>query len=177
MPRGCRREPLDTLFDALARTRNVRLAGVFLFLPIAIGFAIVPLLAAGSGELSVGQAIMFEALAAASLGVTAWLGAVAFRLRDPRRNPIAELVEKRPQEIAWIYLLEEHQRGLVVLTVMIWKTDGRSETIRVVHDDAAALLDEIARRAPHAARGYSRELESRYRQNPAQFSGYRAQAA
>lgn len=163
-PRRAQREPLDPLYDALARTRNVRLAGVFLFVPFAIAFAIVPLLATGSDALTLGQTIMFEALAAASLGVAAWLGAVAFRLRDPCRNPIAELVEKRPEEIAWIHLLEEHGNGLVVLTLMIWKTNGRSETVRVVRDDAHALLEEIARRAPHAARGYSRELERQYRQ-------------
>ena len=164
-PRRAQREPLDPLYDALARTRNVRFAGVFLFVPFAIGLGIVPLLAAGSEDFTLGHAIMFEALAAGSLGVAAWLGAVAFRLRDPRRNPIAELVEKRPHEIAWIYLLEEHGSGLVVMTLMIWKTNGRSETIRVVRDDASSLLQEIARRAPHAARGYSRDLERQYRES------------
>jgi hypothetical protein len=160
------RQPLDIVVEGIARTRNVRLAGVFLFVPIAIGFAIVPLL---DPETTLAEGLGMAGLAALSLGIAAWLGAIAYRLRDPRKNPIVELIEHHPADIAWTYIREQRSRGITVLTAMIWKADRRHESIRVVRDDADTLLAELARRAPHAARGYTRELQNQYRADPARW--------
>jgi hypothetical protein len=160
-------EPLDLIVVSVARTRNVRLAGAILFFLFGVLFALVPL---ADDEGGVGQIVGLEVLAAITLALAAWLGAVAYRLRDPRRNPIVELVTERPGEIAWVYEQVTRGRGgVTVLTAILKKADGKSVDIRLTQADAGPVLAEIARRAPHAARGFSPEIEKQYRENPARW--------
>ncbi len=152
---------------ALARTRNVRLAGAMLLALLGALFAVVPF---ADTEGSAGERIGLGVLALTTLGLAAVLARIADRLRDVERNPLVDLIERNPHDIAWFYLQQTRGRyGVQVTDAMIWKTDRKVETIRVVTKDSDLILAELARRAPHAARGYSVETEKLYRANPARW--------
>jgi hypothetical protein len=161
--RGERRERIEIIVEAVARTRNLRLAGGVLFVLIAAAFALVPL---ADREGTTGEILGIEALAAVTLATAGWLAWLGLRLRDLRRNPIVDLVERRPQDIAWTHIRQQQSRGMTFLMVMIWKVDRRSECLRVLANDADAVLAEIAQRAPHAAIGFSPETQRLYRADP-----------
>jgi hypothetical protein len=160
-------EPLDVIVVSLARTRNVRLGALVLLVVIGAAFALVPL---ADDEGTVGTTIGIEALALMTLGMAAYFGWVAYRLRDPRGNWIIEMITRRPEDIAWFYEQVTHGRyGVTVQTAIIRDACGKTADLRLTSADVAAVFAELARRAPHAARGFSRELEQQYRENPARW--------
>ena len=162
------RTALEVIGVALARTRNVRLAGAMCFVMLGALFAVLPF---ADAEGSTADRFGLGALALATFGVAAILARIAYRLRDSRHNPFVELVEHRAHDIAWFYVRRTRGRyGVEVTDAMIWKTDRKVESIRVVPKDSDIILAELARRAPHAARGYSVELEKLYRADPTRWS-------
>jgi hypothetical protein len=159
--------PLDVIVVSLARTRNVRLGALILFVVIGAAFALVPL---ADDEAGVGVILGIEALALMTLGAAGYFGWVAFRLRDPRDNWILDLITRRPHDIAWFYEHVTHGRyGVTVQTAMIKDAYGKTADLRLTRADVASVFAELARRAPHAARGFSPELERQYRENPARW--------
>ncbi len=145
-----RSDPLDALFVAIARTRNVRAAGVPLFAGLFAPFLAVSA-AMAAGE-STPTSVMVAALALASVGVGAWLGWLAWRLRDPRRSPIAELIVNRPAEIASVHRAHRTRYGVRVENLVVCTAAGVRHALRVTGADADALTAEIVRRAPHVRR-------------------------
>jgi hypothetical protein len=161
--------PLDPIIDAARRTRNMMI-GLGVFLVAAAPFlAIVPVF---DREGTTGMIVTLEVLAALTLGLAGFVFHRAYRLRDPRHNPIVELIERRPHEIAWFYVQEiqgKYGTGKT-LTVHLWTSDRKKLHLSVVKEDVGAVLAEIARRAPHAARGYDRETERLSEQDPRRWT-------
>ncbi len=169
------RTALEVIGVALARTRNVRLAGAMMFTMLGALFAVVPF---ADAEGSAGERLGIGVLALATLGVAGVFARIAYRLRDVEHNPIVDLIEHRSQDIAWFYVQRTRGRyGVEVTDAMIWKTDRKVVSIRVVPKDSDIILAELARRAPHAARGYSVETEKLYRANPVRWNQSAAAAS
>jgi len=163
--RAARRDPFDVIVDGLARTRNVML-GLAGFLVGAVGFFAI-VLGAASDEATTGELAVIGVLAVASIAMAVWLGREALRLRDPRHNHVTELLAQRTAELAWFYVRRITRRGMLIQDAMIWGSDGKlAASIRLVPEDVDAVVAEVARRAPHAARGFSPELERQYRERP-----------
>jgi hypothetical protein len=163
--RAARREPIDVVIDAARRTRNVRTAAAAIFVACAPLFALLPSLDTQANR---GEAIAMYVLAALSAVVAVTTAAMAYRLRDPRRNFVVELIEQRPSEIAWFYLRSYRGRyGAKAQEVAICTTAGKRVQLRLVPEDVEPLLAELARRAPRARRGYDIAIERAYKKDPA----------
>lgn len=162
--RAQRTSPLDALVEAAARTRNVSI-GIGIFFSIAgAGLAAVPFVDSSAG---LGGSIFIWVLGALSLG----LGVLSFRraigLRDPRNNAVLDLILHRPQEIAWFYLEQVTSgAGGEALSAVIWTARNERHHLTLVREDLDAVFSEIDCRAPHAKRGYDRETERLYREQP-----------
>ncbi|MFO0553302.1 MAG: hypothetical protein U0271_33270 [Polyangiaceae bacterium] len=167
--RRMRTSVLDALVDAAARTRNVA-AGVGVFMVLAAAaFAIVPFFDRSAG---LGGSIFLWVLAAITLAVGLLGLRRAIALRDPKNNELLDLILNRPEEIAWVYVLRVTSEGIDAsesLSAQICGADGKTRPLTLVREDLDAVLAEIARRAPHAQQGYSRELEKLYREAPARW--------
>lgn len=161
---SAQRQALDVVIEAVARTRNLRLGGAMLFAVLAACFGLLPF---ADDTSTPGVVVGIEVLAAVTLAAAGWMAAVAFRLRDPARSPILDLIERRPHQLAWFYVRQETRRGITMHMVVMRRSDGGTETVVLPPADAEVVMGELARRAPHAARGFTPEHELRYRQNPA----------
>jgi hypothetical protein len=162
----------EVLVDAAARTRNMSIGlGIFLVLTGAL-FAIVPYFDREGG---VGAVIFIELLAALTVGLGGMLLVRAYRLRDPSNNPILDLIERRPDEIAWFHVLQVTSEGIQAtesLNVQIWQSNGKVVGLALVRDDLDVVMAELARRAPHAQVGYDRAIEKLYKERPDRWRPY-----
>jgi hypothetical protein len=96
---------------AIARTRNRRLVAAIIMLPFA-GFLIaVPILNPGPGENSRGATFAVVGLGGVCLLFALFFASIAYRLRNPRKNPIMQLLVDRPQEVAWVYTTSHTRNG------------------------------------------------------------------
>jgi hypothetical protein len=162
--RAARTGPMDVVYESLARTRNVSY-GLAVFLVLAGGFMV--LVAFADPDAKVGVMAFILVLAALCLGLAGFSLRQGYRLRDPRHNHVVDLLERRTHDLAWFHIREVRSRGVSVEDVMLWGANGKlAGAIRLVPEDRDALLDEIARRAPHAAQGYSIELQQQYKAQP-----------
>jgi hypothetical protein len=161
--RAARTSPLDAIVDAAARTRNVSLGtGIFMVLAGA-GMAVVPFF---DTESSIGLSVGVWVIAALSVGFGAFVLRRAYLLRDPRNNEIVDLIERRPQEIAWYYVTEittNNIKASATLVLEIWLTTGKLVSVSLVREDVDAVMGELARRAPDAKAGFDAELRRQYR--------------
>jgi hypothetical protein len=159
--------PLDPIVDAARRTRNMSIALAIFLGAAAPFFAIVPVFDTGA---TTGVIVFIEVLAAISLALAVFLALRAYRMRDPRNNDLLDLIERRPHEIAWIYVHEVRvQYAGKTLSAHIWKTNGKLVAFSLVKEDADTIMAELARRAPHAARGYDVQTEKLYKQDPTRW--------
>jgi hypothetical protein len=170
--RAKRTSGLDVIVDALSRTRTTSLViggGI-----AAFGASMIWLGASGADRTaSAGTNIGVGVFGGFTVLVGLFILRMAWQLRSIRGSWIMEVIERRPGEIAWIY---QHVVRSVAApdasatyNVHMWFADGKSYSIAVEREDAEALLDELSRRAPHAAVGYSPEIEQLYRDDPARF--------
>jgi hypothetical protein len=82
---------------------------------------------------------------------------------------VVELIEQRPREIAWVYVKRQRRGAIVIESIVIRGSDGKAHSFALSEGDAQEVMAEIARRAPHAARGYSAEKDKLFRENPARW--------
>jgi hypothetical protein len=155
---------------AIARTRNRRLAAAIIMLPFA-GFLIaVPILNPGPGENSRGVTFAVVGLGGVCLLFALFFASIAYRLRNPRKNPIMQLLVDRPQEVAWVYTTSHTSNGVeVARTVVVYTADGTHHTVVVTKEDEASVFADLKVVAPHAAVGYSKEIAAEYKANPARW--------
>jgi hypothetical protein len=159
--------PLDPIVDAARRTRNLSIALTAFLGAAAPFFAIIPLL---DPDATTGALVFIEVLAAITLALAVFMGRRAYRMRDPRHNELLDLIERRPHEIAWMYVHEVRvQYAGKTLSAHIWKTNGKLIAFSLVKEDAETIMAELTRRAPHAARGYDVQTEKLYKQDPTRW--------
>jgi hypothetical protein len=167
--RAARTGPFEAVIEAAARTRNLSL-GLGIFFVAAAGFlGIIPVF---DREAKTGATIAIEVVAAVSLALAGFVLARAYRLRDPRRNEIVELVDQHPHEIAWFYVHRVVTNGIQAsetLSIHLWKTDGKLVALALVREDLDLVLAELERRAPHALQGFSPEHKKLYRAQPTRW--------
>jgi len=161
--RAARRDPLDAVIDAVARTRNHSLGGGLFLLVAAAGFAVIPLL---DREAGTGATVFIEVLAGLSLVLGVALLRRAHRLRDPRHNHLVALIVERPADLAWFYVHQLRSKGGINYSIHLWTSDGKRAVLTLVEEDVDAVMAEIGRRAPHARCGYDRESQRLYRERP-----------
>jgi hypothetical protein len=156
------KDALDPIVDGITRSRNMMIGLVGFLVLAGPAIAIVP---SFDEEATAGALWALRGLGAVSLALAVFLAFHAYKLRDPRKNHIVELLTQRPHEIAWFYVEEVRVRyGGKTRTVRLWKTDGKQVAISLVAEDMDAILAEIARRAPHAAQGFTPENQRLYEQ-------------
>jgi hypothetical protein len=167
-PRRARRrragwkDALDPIVDGITRSRNMAIGLVGFLLLAGPLIAIVP---SFDAEATAGTLWALRGLGAVCVALAGYLALQAYKLRDPRKNHIVDLLTERPHDIAWFYVEEVQVRyGGKTRTVRLWKTDGKQVAISLVAEDMDAILAEIARRAPHAAQGFTPENQRRYKQ-------------
>jgi hypothetical protein len=162
--RAARTSPLDAIVDAVRFTRNVSVGLGLFFAASAAFMAIIPLF---DDEGTLGMVIAIEGLALMSIALAVWCFRRALRLGDPRRNEVMDLIERRPQELAWFYVEETRaQLGQRGYSLHLWKTDGKQIALNLVAEDIDAVLAAIARHAPAAKQGWTPEIAKAYKQNP-----------
>ena len=165
--RAGRTGPLDSIVDAVARTRNLSY-GLGGFLVAAAGFFILILFADPEAKTQTGMAVGIGVLTAVTLGFGILVLRRGYQLRDPRRNPIIELIEERPQDIGWIYVHRVVNRGIETLSIHMWNRAGKNAPLAVVREDIDAVFTDLVRRAPNALQGYSKEHKRAYKERVAQ---------
>lgn len=89
----------------------------------------------------------------------------------PERAPVARILLDRPDDVVWIYVQEVQGQAYGVQmrkhNIKLALADGRTLlTLSVPHKRKDELLELLARLAPRAVFGYSRELAKRYKQDP-----------
>jgi hypothetical protein len=163
-------QPFQAIARAIARTRNRRLLAALILLPFA-GFLIaVPILNPGPGETSRGATFAVAGLGVVCLVFALVFASIAVRLRNPRNNPIMQLLVDQPQDVAWVYTTSHTKNGLeVARTVVLYTAAGTHHTVVVTKDDEASVFADLERVAPHAAVGYSKEIAADYKANPARW--------
>jgi hypothetical protein len=163
-------EHFQAIARAVARTRNRRLLAAIIMLLFA-GFLIaVPILNPGGGDNSRGASIAVGSLGGVCLLFALFFGSVAWRLRNPRRNPIMSLLVEHPADVAWVYTTAHTKNGIeVARTVVIYKADGGHQTVVVTKSDEASVFADLEAVAPHAVVGYSKEVAAEYKANPARW--------
>jgi hypothetical protein len=160
--RARRGDVLDPIAVAIARTRNAWSVSALLFVLFAAFFVVVA--NAPDSTSSTAALVGVYVLVFVCVGLGVLFAVLGLRLRDPWRNAIIELVTESPHDIAWFYVLQENRRGMTMLSVQIRTQRGKRHAVRVTQEDARAVLAEIERRAPHALRGHSPEIEKAYEQ-------------
>jgi hypothetical protein len=162
--RAARTRPLDAVVDAVRFTRNASI-GLGIFFVASAGF--IAIVSFFDPEATTGMIVALLLLALSSLGLAVFFFRRAIQLADPRRNDVLDLIERRPQELAWFYVQEVKarlgQRGYVLF---LNKTNGKRVALNVIAEDIDALLAAIAQHAPHATQGWSPEVARAYKQNP-----------
>ena len=155
---------------AIARTRNRRLLAALLMLPFA-GFLIaVPILNPGGGESSGGASYAVLGLGVVCLLFALFFASLAYRLRNPRNNPIMQLLVERPHDVAWVYTTSHTKNGLeIARTVVVYTAEGMHHTVVVTKEDEASVFADLELVAPHAKVGYSKEIAAEYKANPARW--------
>jgi hypothetical protein len=162
--RAQRKSPLDALVEAAARTRNVSIGVGIFFVVAAAGFVVVPFFDRSAG---LGGSIFIWVLGAVSAGLGFYSLRRAIALRDPRNNAVLDLILRRPHEIAWFYLEQvTSDGGGEALSAVIWTADKQRHHLTLVREDLDAVFAEIDCRAPHAKRGYDKETERLYHEQP-----------
>ena len=166
------RDALDPIVDGITRSRNMAIGLVGFLLLAGPAIAIVP---SFDKEATAGALWGLRGLGAVCIALAGFVAFQAWKLRDPRKNHIIDLLTQRPHEIAWFYVEEVQVRyGGKTRTVRIWKTDGKQVAISLVVEDMDAILAEIARRAPHAAQGFDPATQKLYKQDPRRWTPARA---
>lgn len=170
--RAQRTSGLDVLVDSLRRTRTLTLVvggGITAFAGFMIWLGASGADRTASAGTNIGVIVLGALFALVGLAI---MGR-AWGLRSIRGSWIMTTIERRPGEIAWLY---EHvvrsvaaPEASATSTIHVWFTDGKSYAISVEREDAAPLMNELSKRAPHAAVGYSPEVEQAYRENPARW--------
>jgi hypothetical protein len=165
--RATRTGPLDSIVDAVARTRNLSF-GLGAFLVAAAGFFVLIMVSDPEAKAKTGLLVGCGALTAVTLGAGVLILRRGYLLRDPRRNPIMELIEDRPHEIGWIYVHRVVNRGIETLSIHMWNRAGKNAPLAVVREDIDAVFTDLVRRAPDALQGYSKEHKRAYKERVAQ---------
>ena len=160
--RATRMGPLDSVVDAIARTRNLSF-GLGGFLVAAAGFFVLIMFSDPEAKTNTGLLVGMAVLVATTLASAVLVLRRGFQLRDPRHNPITDLIENRPQDIAWIYIHRVVTRGIETLSIHMWNVQGKNSALAVVREDIDAVLADLVRRAPHALQGYSQEQKRAYK--------------
>ena len=168
--RAARTSPLDVITDSLRRTRTLTLSVGFGI--VAFGAFMIWLGASGADRTATtGTNIAVAVIGGIFAAFGLFIAARGFGLRSIEGSWIMEIILQRPQEIAWIYeqVVQHAVAGDVsaMASVYLWFNDGRSYNIAVQREDAAPLIGEISRRAPHALVGFTRENEEGYRRRRA----------
>jgi hypothetical protein len=90
--------------------------------------------------------------------------AVARLVPEQRRATEAALrqLTQRPAEVVWIYVVLSNRGDRIVLG----RVDGQRLPLPVTRGRADALLAGVARHAPHAALGYSPQIEDAFTRDP-----------
>lgn len=146
--RARRIDAMEAIVEAAARTRNTCLGYGLGLAPAAALVAILPRLSSAGP----GAVIFLELLAAVTLACAAYLLVRAWRLRDPRSNPIVELVLARPQDLASYEVQEVKVKGFSTLSLRLRERDGTQAQLAIVQEDVDVVIGELARRAPDARR-------------------------
>jgi hypothetical protein len=144
------------------------------------------------GGIAVVVAIVIAVFAGGRSGWVALVPAVigaALVARVLLSNQRVAIVRDRPADIVWIFAEQIESRpsrftegtpfdpdsdaavqpGPMVnytYSVNVYCADGRGWSLVVARDDVKPLLDALARLAPRAARGFTKELERTYRDDP-----------
>ena len=162
--------PFQAIARAIARTRNRRLLAAII-LSLFAGFLIaVPILNPGGGDNSRGASIAVGGLGVVCLVFALVFASIAYRLRNPRKNAIMNLLVEQPQDVAWVYTTSHTKNGLeVARTVVVYTATGTHHTVVVTKADEASVFADLEAIAPHAAVGYSKEIFADYKANPARW--------
>ena len=146
--RAARTGPLDAVVDAVRFTRNVSIGLVPFFIGSAVFLGIIPLFDNSAGT---GGNVFIEILAVLSLGLAVWCAIRARRLWDPRKNPVLELIEQNPKELASFEVHEVRaQLGQRGYSLHLQKIDGKKLSVNLIAEDIDAVTAAIRRQAPHA---------------------------
>ena len=166
-------EPIHAIAVAIARTRNRRLLAAMLLLPFS-GFLIAVPILSPHDEGALGTTIAVMVLAGVLLLFALFFASIAYRLRNPRKSPIMELLTGHPENVAWVYTTSHTRNGFeVARTVVIYAADGSHQTVVVTKKDESSVFADLAKAAPHAAVGYSKEIAAQYREKSAALDAER----
>jgi hypothetical protein len=80
------------------------------------------------------------------------------RTFDPTKHRLHEVLTKRPQDIVWVHGVEGDVNAL-----RIWFLDGTYDDVNALRNNAAALMEIIARTCPDVLLGYGAKQEREYK--------------
>jgi hypothetical protein len=168
--------PAPILISAFKRTRTIALLQLFLYVLLFVGIVLAQsyLQTTQSGTLYLCITAVFLlgglmcGLQMIRFGVQAWQNWQATESR------LLGILKTDPQQVAWLYQTEFpiHVLFLEVAhlpKVMAYLRNGLSIDIHTNRADQAGVLAELRRLAPDAVLGYSQELMTIYRKDPANF--------